>query len=132
MEDHHSAATKVSVNGAPAEATLSTGAGGVGGSELRWRYCAGAAAERSLSLEADVLGVEANGKEVVVRAFVADGKAGGKRRRRRDYVFEMADGEGAAAAWGDKLRACLDSFGTYACASLVPPPWSLTEIAAST
>ncbi|KAM0872386.1 hypothetical protein ACQ4PT_038775 [Festuca glaucescens] len=113
MEDRHSAAAKVRVNGAPAEATLSTG--GVGGTELRWRYCAGAAAERSLSLEADVLGVEANGKEVVVRAFVADGaaagKAAGKRRRRRDYVFEMADGAGAAAAWGDKLRGCLDSFG---------------------
>ncbi|XP_047078632.1 sphingosine kinase 2-like [Lolium rigidum] len=106
MEDHHSAAAKVRVNGAPAEATLSTGAG-VGGPELRWRYCAGPAAERSLSLEADVLGVEANGKEVVVRAFVA----AGKRRRRRDYVFEMADGEGAAAAWGEKLRRCLDSFG---------------------
>jgi sphingosine kinase len=130
MEDHHSAAAKVRVNGAPAEATLSTGV--VGGPELRWRYCAGAAAERSLSLEADVLGVEANGKEVVVRAFVAGGAAAGKRRKRRDYVFEMADGEGAAAAWGDSLRGCLDSFGTYACASLVPPPWSLTEIAAPT
>jgi sphingosine kinase len=126
MEDRHGAAAKVRVNGAPAEATLSTGGVG-GGHELRWRYCAGAAAERSLSLEADVLGVEANGKEVVVRAFVADGaatakppscaaagKAGGnRRRRRRDYVFEMADGEGAAAAWGDSLRGCLDSFGTY-------------------
>jgi sphingosine kinase len=123
MEDRHGAPAKVRVNGAPAEATLSTGGVG-GGHELRWRYCAGAAAERILSLDADVLGAEANGKEVVVRAFVADaaatatcaaaGKAGGKRRRRRrDYVFEMADGEAAAAAWGDSLRGCLDSFGTY-------------------
>uniref|UniRef100_A0ACD5VWF7 Uncharacterized protein n=1 Tax=Avena sativa TaxID=4498 RepID=A0ACD5VWF7_AVESA len=121
MEDRHAAAaaSMVRVNGAPAEATLCTGSH----LELRWRYSAGAAADRSLSLEGDVLGVEANGKEVVIRAFVADGaaaaklccaagKAGGKRRRRRrDYVFEMADGEGAAAAWGDSLRRCLDSFG---------------------
>ncbi|CAM0883323.1 unnamed protein product [Alopecurus aequalis] len=118
--ENHGAAAKVRVNGSPAEATLSTGVG----SELRWRYCAGTAAESSLSLEADVLGVEVNGKEVIVRAFVAEdaatvkppsccaaGKAGGKRRRRRDYVFEMSDGEGAAAAWGDRLRDCLDSFG---------------------
>jgi sphingosine kinase len=122
MEHRHGATAKVRVNGAPAEATLSTASDG--GPELRWRCCAGTAAERILSLDADVLGVEANGKEVVVRAFVADaaatatcaaaGKAGGKRRRRRrDYVFEMADGEGAAAAWGDGLRGCLDSFGTY-------------------
>lgn len=121
MEDRQAtggAATKVRVNGTPAEATLSTTTGGC--PELRWR-CAGATAERSLSLEADVLGAEASGKEVVVRAFVADdaarppscAKAGGKRRR-REYVFEMPDGEGAAAAaaWGETLRGCLDSFGT--------------------
>uniref|UniRef100_A0ACD5WJK0 Uncharacterized protein n=1 Tax=Avena sativa TaxID=4498 RepID=A0ACD5WJK0_AVESA len=126
-EDHHAtggAEAMVRVDGAPAEATLSTGDGGT---ELRWRYCAGAAVERILSLEADVLGVEANGTEVVVRAFVADdaatskpksccaaGKARGKRRRRRrrrDFVFEMAGGEGAAAAWAERLRGCLDSFG---------------------
>ncbi|PNT72983.1 hypothetical protein BRADI_2g51820v3 [Brachypodium distachyon] len=119
MEDRH-AYEKVRVNGAPAEATLSTGTGGGGGPELRWRCAGGVTAERSLSLEADVLGVEANGKEVVVRAFVADAAAAscaavGKRRReirrRKDYVFEMAAGEGAAAAWGDTLRGCLDSFG---------------------
>ena len=118
MEDRQAtggATTKVRVNGTPAEATLSTTTGGC--PELRW-HCAGATAERSLSLEADVLGAVASGKEVVVRAFVADdaarpppcAKAGGKRRR-REYVFEMADGEGAAAAWGGTLRGCLDSFG---------------------
>ncbi|KAL6614371.1 hypothetical protein ACP70R_036641 [Stipagrostis hirtigluma subsp. patula] len=119
MEDR--ATVSVSVDGAPAEATL------VGGVELRWRRAGGGrrgrgAEERVLSLEDDVLGVEARGKEVVVRAFVAAGAtrtpscaagAGGKRvkRRRRDYVFVMADGEGAAAAWGERLGGCLDSFG---------------------
>ncbi|XP_048566992.1 sphingosine kinase 2-like [Triticum urartu] len=107
-------ATKVRVNGMTAEATLST----TGGCLELWWHCAGATAERSLSLEADVLGAEASGKEVVVRAFVAEdaarppsrAKARGKRRR-REYVFEMADGEGAAAAWGETLRGCLDSIG---------------------
>ena len=53
-------------------------------------------------------------------------------------MFEMADGEGAAAAWGDRLGGCLDSFGTYVTslfgASAVPmlSRWSLTEIAGST
>ncbi|XBI29431.1 hypothetical protein VPH35_053417 [Triticum aestivum] len=118
MEDRQAtggATTKVRANGTPAEATLSTTTGGC--PELRWR-CAGATVERSLSLEADVLGAEASGKEVVVCAFVVEdaarppscAKAGGKRRR-REYVFEMADGEGAAAAWGETLRGCLDSFG---------------------
>nr|BAK06536.1 predicted protein [Hordeum vulgare subsp. vulgare] len=111
MEDRQAAgvaATKVRVNGTPAEATLSTTTTG-GYPELRWR-CAGATSPaRSLSLEADVLGAEASGKEVVVRAFVR-ARPGGKRRR-REYVFEMADGEGAAAAWGETLRGCLDSFG---------------------
>ncbi|XP_062207080.1 sphingosine kinase 2-like isoform X2 [Phragmites australis] len=102
MEDH--ATANVRVDGAPAEATL-------GGGLLRWRGAAGCrgAADRSLSLEGDVLGVEARGKEVVVRAFVA-ASAGGKRCR-RDFVFEMADGEGAAAALGERLGRCLDSFG---------------------
>lgn len=127
MEDHDASATaKVRVNGVPAEATLSTAAPGAGGCpELRWP-CAGgrgATVEMSLSLEAEVLGVEARGKEVVVKAFVADaarspscaaaaGKGG--KRCRRDYVFEMAAGEGAAAAWGERLRGCLDSFGACA------------------
>ena len=118
MEDR--ATANVRVDGAPAEATL-------GGGELRWRRAGsgGAAGERALSLERDVLGVEARGKEVVVRAFVAAGAArarscapgagaGGKgagRRCRRDFVLEMADGEGAAAAWGERLARCLDSFG---------------------
>ncbi|PAN28140.1 hypothetical protein PAHAL_5G133900 [Panicum hallii] len=111
------ATASVRVDGAPAEATLC-------GGELRWRR-GGAAGERALSLEREVLGVEARGKEVVVRAFVAAGAArarscasgagtGGKgagRRCRRDFVLEMTDGEGAAAAWGERLARCLDSFG---------------------
>uniref|UniRef100_A0A0E0C8J7 sphingosine kinase n=1 Tax=Oryza meridionalis TaxID=40149 RepID=A0A0E0C8J7_9ORYZ len=132
MGDHRATA-KVRVNGAPAEATLfctdppgaANGGGGDGG-ELRWRCAGGAAAERVLSLDADVLGVEARGKEVVVKAFVlpADAAArsvscaagagkggGGRRRRRRDYVFEMAAGEDAAAAWCDRMRGSLDSLG---------------------
>ncbi|KAG8055175.1 hypothetical protein GUJ93_ZPchr0001g31951 [Zizania palustris] len=123
-EGDHCATAKVRVNGAPAQATLCTaspGAGGGGGPELRWRCGVGTAAERVLSLDADVLGVEARGKEVVVKAFVAgaarslscapgSGK-GGRKRRRRDYVFEMVAGEDAAAAWGDRIRDCLDSLG---------------------
>uniref|UniRef100_A0A0E0FU57 sphingosine kinase n=1 Tax=Oryza nivara TaxID=4536 RepID=A0A0E0FU57_ORYNI len=132
MGDHRATA-KVRVNGAPAEATLfctdppgaANGGGGDGG-ELRWRCAGGAAAERVLSLDADVLGVEARGKEVIVKAFVlpADAAArsvscaagagkggGGRRRRRRDYVFEMAAGEDAAAAWCDRMRGSLDSLG---------------------
>jgi hypothetical protein len=95
------------------------------GDELRWRR---AGAERALSLEDEVLGVEARGKEVVVRAFVVPtaaksrscvgvAGAGGAvtKRCRKEFVFEVADdGEGAAAAWAEKLRACLDSFGTCA------------------
>jgi len=123
MEDR--ATANVRVDGAPAEATL-------GGGELRWRRAGsgGAAGERALSLERNVLGVEASGKGVVVRAFVAAGAArarscapgagaGGKgagRRCRRDFVLEMADGEGAAAAWGERLARCLDSFGARASA----------------
>ncbi|KAK3165635.1 hypothetical protein QOZ80_1AG0035840 [Eleusine coracana subsp. coracana] len=118
MEGRHAAAAAVNVrvDGATAEATLGDG-------ELRWRRAAGA--ERALSLEEEVLGVEARGKEVVVRAFLASGAAKarscvgvagaggtGTRRRRKDFVFEMADGEGpAAAAWAGELRARLDSFG---------------------
>ncbi|GJN17475.1 hypothetical protein PR202_gb04543 [Eleusine coracana subsp. coracana] len=118
MEGRHAvaAAVNVRVDGAPAEATLD-------GGELRWRR---AGTERALSLEDEVLGVEARGKGIVVRAFVASGAAkarscvgvagaGGRgtRRRRKDFVFEMADGEGpaAAAAWAEELRARLDSFG---------------------
>ncbi|RLM92396.1 sphingosine kinase 2-like [Panicum miliaceum] len=111
------ATASVRVDGAPTEATLC-------GGELRWRR-GGAAGERALSLEREVLGVEARGKEVVVRAFVTTGAArarscasgagaGGKgagRRCRRDFVLEMEDGEGAAAAWGERLARCLDSFG---------------------
>ncbi|XP_006644804.2 sphingosine kinase 2-like [Oryza brachyantha] len=129
MGDHRATA-KVRVNGAPAEATLvctePPGAGeGEGGPELRWRCDGGALAERALSLDADVLGVEARGKEVVVKAFVAADAArsvscaagarrggGGRKRCRRDYVFEMAAGEdAAAAAWGDMMRRSLDSLG---------------------
>ncbi|CAO1946209.1 unnamed protein product [Urochloa humidicola] len=114
MEDRATACVRV--DGAPAEATL-------GGGELRWRRAAG---ERTLSLEREVLGVEARGGVVVVRAFVvaaggaraascapgagAGGKGAG-RRRRRDFVFDMADGEGAAAAWCARMTRCLDSFG---------------------
>ncbi|KAJ1285710.1 hypothetical protein BS78_03G297800 [Paspalum vaginatum] len=116
MEDR--ATANVRVDGAPAEATL-------GGGELRWRRAAGVG--RALSLESEVLGVEARGKEVVVRAFVASGAArartcapgagagaGGKgvgKRCRRDFVLEMEDGEGAAAAWGERLTRGLDSLG---------------------
>uniref|UniRef100_A0A0E0JPJ8 sphingosine kinase n=1 Tax=Oryza punctata TaxID=4537 RepID=A0A0E0JPJ8_ORYPU len=130
MEDHRATA-KVRVNGTPAEATLfcteppgAADGGGGEGAELRWRCAGGAAAERVLSLDADVLGVEVRGKEVVVKAFVAAdaaarsvscaagaGKGGGRRRRKSDYVFEMAAGEDAAAAWGDRMRNCLDSLG---------------------
>ncbi|TVU34874.1 hypothetical protein EJB05_16729, partial [Eragrostis curvula] len=109
------ATANVLLDGAPAEATLGSG-------ELRWRRAAGAGEERALSLEDEVLGVEAKGKEVVVRAFVASGATSrrtscaagagaGVKRCRNDFVFEMADGEGAAAGWAEKLRACLDSFG---------------------
>ncbi|KAF0917158.1 hypothetical protein E2562_016954 [Oryza meyeriana var. granulata] len=123
------ATAKVRVNGAPAEATLfcteppGAGGGREGGPEFRWRCHGGTAAERVLSLDADVLGVEARGKEVVVKAFVAVdaarlvpcaagvGKGGERKRCRRDYVFEMAAGEDAAADWGDRTRACLDSLG---------------------
>ncbi|WVZ68577.1 hypothetical protein U9M48_017503 [Paspalum notatum var. saurae] len=97
MEDR--ATANIRVDGAPAEATL-------GGGKLRWRGAAGV--ERALSLESEVLGVEARGKEVVVRAFVAS-KA--QKRRRRDLVLEMADGEGAAAAWGERMTRGLDSLG---------------------
>lgn len=126
MEDRAGAATaSVRVDGAPAEATL-------GGGELRWRRATGGgrgAGKRALSLEREVLGVEARGDAVVVRAFVAAGAsratscasgagAGGRkgagRRRRRDYVIEMPDGEGAAAAWCERMTRCLDSFGTCA------------------
>jgi sphingosine kinase len=120
MEGH---AANVRVDGAPAEATL-------GGGELRWRR---AGTERALSLEDEVLGVEARGEEVVVRAFVVPAAAAKSRscvgvagaggavtkRCRKEFVFEMADvGEGASAAWAEKLRAYLDSFGT--CAALIP------------
>ncbi|OEL21999.1 Sphingosine kinase 2, partial [Dichanthelium oligosanthes] len=116
MEDDRATAC-VRVDGAPAEATL-------GGGELRWRRAAG---ERALSLEREVLGVQARGKEVVVRAFVAagaarvtscaaagagaGGKGAGRRRCRRDFVLEMADGEGAAVEWAERLTRCLGSFG---------------------
>ncbi|CAO2178000.1 unnamed protein product [Urochloa humidicola] len=119
MEDRETASVRV--DGAPAEAML-------GGGELRWRRAAGggASGERALSLEREVLGVEARGNVVIVRAFVvaaggaratscASGAgAGGKgagRRRRRDFVLEMADGEGAAAAWCARMTRFLDSFG---------------------
>lgn len=108
------ATASVRVDGAPAEATL-------GGGELRWRRRGAAGAERALSLEREVLGVEARGKEVVVRAFVAAGASrarscasgvgGAGRRCRRDFVLEMVDGEGAAAAWVERMTRCLDSFG---------------------
>ena len=48
------------------------------------------------------------------RSCASGAGAGGKgagRRCRRDFVLEMADGEGAAAAWGERLARCLDSFG---------------------
>ncbi|KAG0539677.1 hypothetical protein BDA96_03G342300 [Sorghum bicolor] len=112
MEDDRATAN-VRVDGAPAEATLS-------GGELRWRRggAGGAGPERALSLESDVLGVQVTGKEVVVRAFVAAGAAralscagAGGKRCRRDFVLQMADGEGAAVAWGEGLTRYLDSFG---------------------
>jgi sphingosine kinase len=119
MEDDRAMAN-VRVDGAPAEATLGDG-------ELRLRRGAagGTGAERALSLEREVLGVQVRGKEVVVRAFVAAAAAralscagaataAGGKRCRRDFVLEMADGEGAAVAWGEKLTRCLDSFGTRA------------------
>jgi len=116
MEDR--ATANVRVDGAPAEATLSD-------VELRWRCGAAGGAERALSLEREVLGVQVRGKEVVVRAFVAAGAAralscagaatgAGGKRCRRDFVLQMADGEGAAVAWGQRLTRCLDSFGTCA------------------
>ncbi|XP_066307116.1 sphingosine kinase 2-like [Miscanthus floridulus] len=113
MEDR--ATANVRVDGAPAEATLSD-------VELRWRRGAAGGAERALSLEREVLGVQVRGEEVVVRAFVAAGAAralscagaatgAGGKRCRRDFVLQMADGEGAAVAWGQRLTRCLDSFG---------------------
>ncbi|OAY69958.1 Sphingosine kinase 2 [Ananas comosus] len=95
----------VRVNGSPAVASL--GADGT----LRWRS-EGGAGERCVTLEKEVLGLEAEGRTITVKAFGAaeakvvsccgGGGSGGVGRARRDYVLEMPSDE-SAARWSARL-----------------------------
>ncbi|KAG1368192.1 hypothetical protein COCNU_14G006600 [Cocos nucifera] len=99
---------RIRVNGVPAEASLA-----VDGT-LRWR--AGDGDERCLPVESEVLGLEAEGQRITLRAFVRSYRevscGGGSfgKRTRRDYVLELPTAE-AASQWSQRLRDCIKSLG---------------------
>lgn len=103
----------VRVNGSPAVASL--GADGT----LRWRS-EGGAGERCVTLEKEVLGLEAEGRTITVKAFGAaeakvvsccgGGGSGGVGRARRDYVLEMPSDE-SAARWSARLSDRINLLG---------------------
>ncbi|XP_042373310.1 sphingosine kinase 2-like [Zingiber officinale] len=103
-------AEKVRIDGSVAEATLASDGA------LRWSSENGG--ECCLVFDNEVLGLEAAGVRITIRAFVeahkspafCGGQGGLGRRVRRDYVLEMPTEE-AASIWMDKIRAYLDSLG---------------------
>lgn len=106
-------AEKVRIDGSVAEATLASDG------TLRWG--SGNGRECCLAFDNEVLGLEAAGVRITIRAFVeahkspafCGGQGGLGRRVRRDYVLEMPSEE-AASMWMDKMRAYLDSLGKCA------------------
>nr|XP_010905575.1 sphingosine kinase 2 [Elaeis guineensis] len=99
---------RIWVNGVPAEASLAADG------TLRWRT--GAGDERCLAVESDVLGLEAEGQRITLRAFVRSYRevscGGGSfgKRTRRDYVLQLPTEE-AASQWSQRLRDCIKSLG---------------------
>lgn len=105
-------ASPATVDGRPADLTIADD-----GATLRWRFRGGG--ERCLTLESEVLGVSRGeeGPIIKVRAFVkkegggwCDGGAGGVRRVRRDFVFELPSEE-VKRVWSERLRASIDQLG---------------------
>lgn len=127
-------AEKVRIYGSVAEATLASDG------TLRWS--SGNGGECCLTFDNEVLGLEAAGVRITIRAFVeahkslafCGGEGGLGRRVRRDYVLEMPTEE-AASMWMDKMRAYLDSLGKcvtsvnwHCCEESVFPPLSDSEV----
>ncbi|XP_010905064.1 sphingosine kinase 1 isoform X1 [Elaeis guineensis] len=99
---------RIRVNGVPTESSLASNG------TLRWKGSDGG--ERCLTVESEVLGFEAEGLRITVRAFVGAFKGvscgGGSfgKRTRRDYVLELPTEE-AAIRWSERLRDCINSLG---------------------
>ncbi|XP_038987700.1 sphingosine kinase 1-like isoform X1 [Phoenix dactylifera] len=99
---------RIRVNGVPAEASLAADG------TLRWR--AGDGGERCLAVESEVLGFEAEGQRITLRAFVGASRGascGGVsfgKRTRRDYVLELPTEE-PVLQWSQRLRDCIKSLG---------------------
>lgn len=72
--------------------------------------------QRSLSVEKEVLGFDAEGPRIRIKAVVDDGSdraccvGGGGGLARKDYVFEPLSEE-SKKLWCEKLRDCMDSLG---------------------
>ncbi|XP_038987701.1 sphingosine kinase 2-like isoform X2 [Phoenix dactylifera] len=100
---------RIRVNGVPAEASLAADG------TLRWR--AGDGGERCLAVESEVLGFEAEGQRITLRAFVGASRGascGGVsfgKRTRRDYVLELPTEE-PVLQWSQRLRDCIKSLET--------------------
>ncbi|KAG6519050.1 hypothetical protein ZIOFF_022539 [Zingiber officinale] len=120
-------AEKVRIDGSVAEATLASDGA------LRWSSENGG--ECCLVFDNEVLGLEAAGVRITIRAFVeahkspafCGGQGGLGRRVRRDYVLEMPTEE-AASIWMDKIRAYLDSLGPYDIVDCNEPLFRKTDV----
>ncbi|WOL07715.1 sphingosine kinase 2 [Canna indica] len=101
---------RVRIDGSPAEASL------VADGTLRWSSDNGG--EWCLALDSEVLGLEAVGLRIAIRAFVeltkglasCGGGNGIGKRVRRGYVLEMPTEE-AASRWTERMKDYLDSIG---------------------